>query len=537
MNIDLRTPCRVHFIGIGGISMSGFAELLVKNGFKVSGSDSNQSEITDRLEELGIRVNIGQRAANITDDVEVVVYTGAVKEDNEELMAARASKATVLERSAFIGELMKVFGDSLCISGSHGKTTTTSMMSVIELECGLNPTVSVGGILDAIGGNMRIGGSDNFILESCEYLNSFLKFNPTRAIILNIEAEHLDFFKDLDDIRESFKIFAKKIPADGALVINGEIEAYEELTKDLACRVYTYGICDSEEAGFAAGSITASPEESHAVGSSEADSEAFPADDSDSRNAALISDDSDCRNAALISDGTAASNTEALSSAGTASEAFPYDFTAASLNMRGDGFYSYDLYINGKKEAAVDLNVRGRHNVSNSLAAIAMSLDMGLELENILRGLRAFTGTRRRLELKGEVCGVKVYDDYAHHPSEIRATLAAANAMEHRELWVCFQPHTYSRTKFFLEDFARELSACDHVVLADIYAAREKDPGDISSKDIAKLLSDKYGKDVHHFSSFEEIENFLLQHCSGGDLLITMGAGNVVKVGETIVGA
>jgi UDP-N-acetylmuramate--alanine ligase len=463
--IDFDKPCRIHFIGIGGISMSGFAEYLHTLGFKVSGSDAQRSKITDRLEELGIEFFLGQRASNITSDIDVVIYTAAIAPDNDEFVEVKRKNIPMLNRAEMIGQVMLNFDNAIAVSGTHGKTTTTSLLSLIFMEEDLDPTISVGGILDAIGGNIRMGKSEHFITEACEYTNTFLQFNPKRAIILNIDADHLDFFKDLDDIRNSFHLFAKRIPKDGQLFINGEIDRYEELTSDLECEVLTYGIIDP----------------------------AYRKTD------------------------------------------LTYDIAADHITFDEQSIGSYDLYYKGKYIDRIRLNIIGLHNISNSLPAIGIALQIGIPVEIIKKALYSFHNSKRRFEHKGEIGGVTVIDDYAHHPTEVTATLTAAKNYPHKNLWCVFQPHTYSRTKQHLTEFAQALSLADKVVLADIYASREKDPGDISSADLANELV-KLGKEVHHFHSFDDIENFLLQNCMNGDLLITMGAGDIVTVGENLLG-
>ncbi len=463
--IDFNSPCRIHFIGIGGISMSGFAEYLHNIGYKVSGSDSHRSKITDHLADLGIQVAIGQRAANITADINVVVYTAAIREDNEEYIEVINRGIPMLNRAELIGQLMLNFDDAVAISGTHGKTTTTSMVSLIFMEGDLDPTISVGGILDAIGGNIRMGKSEHFIAEACEYTNSYHSFYPKRSIILNIDEDHMDFFKDLDDIRNSFHTFAKLLPENGQLFINGEIKNYEELTKDLACEVLTYGIIDPEYR-----------------------------------------------------------KTDRA-----------YDYAADNIEFDDLSTGSFDFYYKGQFVDRIKLNVIGIHNVSNSLPAIGLAMQVGVPMDKIKSALLKFHGAERRFEVKGEVGGVTVIDDYAHHPTEVTATLTAAKAYPHKTLWCVFQPHTYTRMRVHLKSFAESLCLADRVVLADIYAAREKDPGDISSKDLVREL-EKLGKEVHYFPCFDEIETFLLENCMNGDLLITMGAGDIVKVGESLLG-
>lgn len=463
--IDFGNPGRVHFIGIGGISMSGFAELLATKGFTVTGSDAKESKITRRLEALGIGVFYGNSADNIPAGCDVVVYTAAVKPDNPELMAAREREIPCIERSGLVGDVMLHYKRNFSIAGTHGKTTTTSMMSLVLLEAGLDPTISVGGVLDAIGGNMRNGGSDNFVIESCEYSDSFLHFHPTHAIITNVEAEHLDYFKTLENMRKSYRSFAELLPPEGLLVVNKDIPEYAELFSTVSCPIITYG----------------------------------------------------------------------LGSAPVCSGALGKYYSACDITYSDYDCGRYTLTCNGERLGQITLNVPGEHNVSNSVAVAAMALSCGISLESITAGLGKFKGTERRFEKKGEFNGVTVIDDYAHHPTEMRATLQAALKCPHKKLWVVFQPHTYSRTISFRQEICDALTLADGIVLADIYPAREKDPGTISSEMLARDISSKNSKDVYHFSSFEKIEDFLRQNCSTGDLLITMGAGDVVNIGEALI--
>ena len=455
--IDFHKPLHIHFIGIGGISMSGLAEILLGEDFVISGSDSKSSPLTQALEQKGATVYYGQRASNITDNVDVVVYTAAIHPDNPEFACAKEKGLPMLTRAELLGQIMRNYGTPIAISGTHGKTTTTSMVSHILLAGDCDPTISVGGILPAIGGNIRVGESETFVTEACEYTNSFLSFFPKISIILNMDADHLDFFKDIDDIRHSFRRFAELLPADGTLIINADTPKYEDIIRDLPCNVITYGL--------------------------EHDA----------------------------------------------------DYQAADITYDKYGHASFSVLRNGVKVGSYYLKVPGIHNVSNALAAIALGHLLGLSEEVIIKGLGSFTGTDRRFQYKGEVAGVTIIDDYAHHPTEIRATLTDAQKYPHKRLVLVFQPHTYSRTKAFLDDFAEVLSMADVIVLADIFAAREQNTFGVSSKDILERLTAK-GKDAHYFPSFEEIEKFLLKNCMNGDLLITMGAGNVVEIGESLLG-
>ncbi|MBQ8032220.1 MAG: UDP-N-acetylmuramate--L-alanine ligase [Butyrivibrio sp.] len=460
--IDFKNPVHVYFIGIGGISMSGLAQILIKEGFKISGSDSKESAMTRALESQQVKINYGQRAENISsaDKIDVVVYTAAVHPDNPEFAAAKEAGIPMLTRAELLGQIMKQYALPVAISGTHGKTTTTSMVSKILLEADTDPTLSIGGVFKDIGGNIRVGQSEYFVTEACEYTNSFLSFFPKISVISNIDADHLDFFKDLEDIRHSFRKFAELLPADGTLVISGDIENVDEITHDLPCTIVTYGSSDK------------------------------------------------------------------------------FDYYPTDIVYDDHGNPSFTAHLPMGKELKIKLAVPGIHNVYNALAAIAVSTVLNIEDKHIVSGLSLFGGTSRRFEYKGEIGGVTIIDDYAHHPTEIKATLTAAKNYPHEKIWCVFQPHTYTRTKALLDEFAEALSLADHVVLADIYAAREKDDLGISSRTLAdKIVS--LGHECNYFptlSNFNEIEKFLLQNCTKGDLLITMGAGDVVKIGDELLG-
>ncbi len=454
--IDFNKPQTIHFIGIGGISMSGLAEILMDEGFTVSGSDAHRSELTEHLEKRGAVLYYGQKAENIRDGIDAVVYTAAIHPDNPELLEVQRRNIPLLTRAELLGQMMKNYKNAIAIAGTHGKTTTTSMVTEIFLQAEKDPTISVGGILHSIGGNIRVGGPEFFVTEACEYTNSFLSFYPTMAMILNIEEDHLDFFKDIHDIRNSFRLFAEKVPENGAVIINGDIENHTEITAGVKGRVITFG--HGTENDYTADNIT-------------------------------------------------------------------YDEYARP---------SFELVVRGEKKGRLTLGVPGEHNVYNALAAVAVSVENGLSYEVIAKGLASFTGTDRRFEKKGVFNGVTIIDDYAHHPQEIEATLTAARNYPHNRIWCVFQPHTYSRTKAFLSGFAEALSLADCVVLADIYAARETDTLGVSSEDIVQLLKKK-GVDAWYLPTFPEIEKFILEHCIPGDLLITMGAGDIVKVGENLL--
>ena len=454
--VDFSTPRHVHFIGIGGISMSGLAEILLGKGFRISGSDNNASALTKHLEEAGAVVMIGQSADHISPDTDLVVYTAAIHPDNPEFIAAKEQGIPMLSRAQLLGQIMQNYDLPINIAGTHGKTTTTSMCAHILMRAGLDPTVTLGGILPSIGGNIRVGGTKYFVAEACEYTNSFLSFFPKIELILNVDADHLDFFKDLDDIASSFHRFAALIPEDGTLIINRDTAKYDVVTDHLACGIITYSL-----------------------------------------------------------------NGDA-------------DYTAEDVHFNENGCASFVCLERGKPIGDFRLCIPGMHSVSNSLAVIALSRKLGLSPEIIAQGIADFHGADRRFERKGTAFGATIIDDYAHHPTEIRAIITAALQTPHKKLWVVFQPHTYTRTKALLPEFADALSLADHIVLSDIYAAREVNTVGISSEDLRAEI-EKRGTRADYFSSFEEILEFLKTQLKEGDLLITMGAGNIVDVGEDLL--
>ncbi len=458
MEIDFNKSQHVYFMGIGGISMSGLAKILLSRGFKVSGSDRAPSELTDQLEKEGAQVHIGQRASNITEDIDLVVYTAAIHADNPEFIRCKELSLPMMSRAEFLGLLMKNYSSSVAISGTHGKTTTSSMAGEILMASDLDPTLSIGGILPSINGNIRIGESGYFLTEACEYTNSFLSLFPKYGVILNIEEDHLDFFKDLNEIRTSFKRFGELLPADGVLLINAGIKDYKEITDSLSCKVVT----------FAKGN--------------EGD----------------------------------------------------YYFSDLHLSKEGYSVFNFNTPTGAKIE--VTLRVPGEHNVLNAVAALALADILNLDLTISAKALFGFEGAKRRFEYKGSLKGVNIFDDYAHHPTEIKATLQAASTYPHKNMWVVFQPHTYSRTKAFMDEFAEALALSDNVVLTDIYAARENDNLGISSEDLMQKIK-ALGKNCWHFKNFSDIEDFLLQNCIPEDMLITMGAGDVLKIGENLLGS
>lgn len=443
---------KVHMIGIGGISMSGLAEILMHKGVKISGSDLIESEITKRLESKGATIYYSHAGSNI-DNPDLVVYTAAVSNDNPEIVEAAKRNIPTIERSELLGAIMDQFQNCIAVSGTHGKTTTTSMISSILLEAGLDPTIHVGGLLDLIGGNTRIGGSDYFIAEACEYKNSFLHFRPSLAIVLNIDADHLDFFKDVDDIRKSFESFLGNVRSPGTIILNIDDPQTKTVLKVLTRPVITYGINSADA-----------------------------------------------------------------------------DWSCENVTFK-QGYANATIMHKKSRWASINLAVPGLHNVSNVLAAIAACHSLGVSKSAIINGLEKFKGTHRRLEDKGIIYGIRVMDDYAHHPTEIQASLSAVRALATNRLFCIFQPHTYTRTFELIDDFSRSFAQADTVIVTDIYAAREKDTGIISSRVLNDRINLNTGNSVY-LPKFDDIVKFLHENATAGDLVITMGAGNVYRVGE-----
>jgi UDP-N-acetylmuramate--alanine ligase len=444
---------RIHFVGIGGISMSGLAEILASQGYIITGSDMKASSIIQKLEKMGIKITIGHHAENVTG-ADLIVYTAAVKGSNPELVAAAQAGIPCIDRATLLGEIMKKYPESIAVSGTHGKTTTTSMISMIMLEEGLDPTIHIGGELDAIGGTTRIGGSSYFVAEACEYTGSFLKFYPFLAVILNIEYDHADYFKNFDQVKDTFLRFAKLVPDDGFLLACGDDPSAAAIMEKVSCNKATFGLQNDR-----------------------------------------------CT------------------------------WSAADITFDNMGCASYTLLYHNEPVIEIKLKVPGIHNVSNSIAAIAACNIMGCSLASAAKALLKFGGTHRRFELKGISEGITVIDDYAHHPSEVAATLKAAQSYAHSRIWCVFQPHTYTRTKFLMEEFSTAFEDADIIIVADIYAAREADTGEVNSGMLADRISSK-GKQTLYIKGFENIVEYLDKNASSGDLIITMGAGDIYKVGE-----
>lgn len=442
---------KIHLIGIGGVSMSALGELLASKGVPVTGSDRQSSDTTKKLEGLGITIVYAHLPENV-GGAALVIRTAAVHDDNPEIVRAHELGIPVMERAEAWGELMLDYENVICLAGTHGKTTTTSMMTMIAIEAALDPTVMVGSHLPAIDGTLRVGGNKYFVAESCEYCNSFLKFHPTVAVVLNVEEDHLDFFSGIDDIIASFHSFCALTPQTGLLVLNGDDENALRCAQGLERTIYTFGTT--------------------------AQSRVF---------AENITDE--------------------------------------------NGYFRFDVRVDGVHYARVALSVPGYHNMMNALACCAVSHFMGVSGEAAAQGLARFTGSSRRFQKIGTMaCGACVVDDYAHHPSEMKATFAAAQKMNFDRILCVFQPHTFSRTKALFPDFIDALKDCDAVVLAPIYAAREQNRSGVSSRDLEKALPNAVA-----LQEFDEIEAYLRKHARRGDLVLTMGAGNINEIAYSIV--
>lgn len=439
---------RVHLAGIGGVSMCPLAEVLHGMGLQVQGSDMNDSATVEHLRSLGIPVHIGHVAGDI-NGAEFLIRTAAIHDDNPEIAAAHCQGIPVFERAEAWGAIMQHYENAVCIAGTHGKTTTTSMTTHVFMAAQADPTVMIGGTLPMLHSGYRVGRGDTIILESCEYCNSFLHFFPTVAVILNVDADHLDFFKDLEDIKASFRRFAQLVPADGHIVANADDANAMDALRGLP--LFTFG----------------------------------------------LEREADCR--------------------------------AENLQLH-HGMPSFDVVVRGERYAHLTLHVAGRHNVLNALAAAAAAYVLGLPGQAVEQGLAAFTGAGRRFEYKGEYNGAKVYDDYAHHPGELHALLQMAKGLGYDRVICAFQPHTYTRTKALFNEFIRELGQADQVVLSEIYAAREKNTIGISSRDLAEQLPHAVC-----CASLPQVTETLRAMAQPGDLILTVGAGDIYTAGEALV--
>ena len=453
--VDIKTffkpGTRVHLAGIGGVSMCPLAEVLAGMGLQVQGSDMSESDTVRQLRAQGIPVAVGHSAENLKDCA-LVIRTAAIHDDNPEIAGAIARGIPVYERAQAWGAIMQHYQNAVCISGTHGKTTTTSMATHIFMAAQADPTVMIGGTLPLLHSGYRVGRGDTIILESCEYCNSFLNFFPTVAVILNVDADHLDFFKDLADIEHSFHAFADLVPQRGYIISNADDPGAREAVKGLSHPVFTFGIADP---------------------------------------------DADC--------------------------------TAHNVAFH-DGCPTFDVVIRGETYAHVELHIAGRHNILNSLAAASAAYVLGIPGSAVEEGLATFHGAGRRFERKGTFHGADVFDDYAHHPAELHALLTTAQSMGYERVICAFQPHTYTRTKALFDDFVRELQLPDVTILAEIYAAREKNDIGISSQDLAAKIPGAV-----YCSTLDQVADQLAELARPGDLILTVGAGDIFRAGEKLL--
>lgn len=459
---ELKDNDNIHFIGIGGISMSGLAHIALDHGFRVSGSDWNESPITKQLEALGADIVYGHGAVNENGikKAALVVYTAAAKEDNPEMVLARGEKKRVIDRAEFLGAIMKNYTHAVGVAGTHGKTTTTSMLAHALVYAELDPTISVGGELDLIGGNIRAGGREYFVTEACEYTNSFLKFYPTIALITNVEEDHLDFFSGIDEIIESFRKFAMLTRDAGKVVAMGGDKNVKKALEGTGLDIITYGMTGE------------------------------------------------------------------------------FDYYPENLSCHA-GYPVFDVMHGGKKICRISLNVPGEHNVLNALATIAVCDILGVDPLTAAKGIETFHGTHRRFEKKGFVnrggseINAVVIDDYAHHPTEIKATLKAASSFPHNRIRCVFQPHTYSRTRTLWKEFTEAFDDCDELILTHIYAAREVFDGVTRPEKLADEIAAR-GIDAKYMDNFDDIAQYIKDTARDGDIIFTMGAGDVTAIGAML---
>lgn len=457
LDIDISKVRKVHCIGIGGIGLSAVAEILNNQGYEVTGSDPKSSIVTDHLESLGIKIYKEHSPSNVKG-ADLLVYSNAISEDNPEMREASRLRIPKITRAEMLGIIMKKYDHSIAICGTHGKTTTTSMVSLIIRGAKLKPTILIGAELEDIHGNVEIGSNEYFVTEACEYMDSFLHLYPNIGVVLNIDSDHLDYFKDVEHIVTSFKKFVSEIPDDGVVIAFSENPFMGDVIK-AAKNVITYGFNDDN------------------------------------------------------------------------------DYSAKNVSFDDNGLARYDVYYKGIKQCHIDLNVPGEHNVLNSLAAFATCRYIGIEPEVISEILHEFKGADRRFDFVGKMkCGAYVIDDYAHHPTEIKATISATSNVKHKRSICIFQPHTYTRTKALFDEFIDAFEGLDLLVITDIYAAREKDIYGVSSKQLVEKIRENHpDMTAYYIKDFDEIKDFIIDNAKRDDIVITMGAGDVYKISEMLI--
>ena len=455
MMVKLGHTKHLHFVGIGGIGMSGLAELLLNQGYTVSGSDMTETDITQNLQKMGGQIYVGHSAENI-GNADVVVHSSAVKSDNPEIEAANEKGIPVIRRAEMLAELVRLKPYAVAVAGTHGKTTTTSIAGMVMTEAGLDPTIIVGGVVRSLATNARLGDGDYIVAEADEFDRSFLTLSPTIAIITNIEIEHLDIYKDLDDIKNTFLTFASRVPFYGAVIACIDEPHLREILPDIKKRVITYGLDESAEV--------------RAV-----------------------------------------------------------DISYESGESR------FDLFNDGDDLGEIRLHLPGVHNVKNALGVIALALELDIPFDIVAKTLNEFEGVRRRFEIKKRIAGMMIVDDYAHHPTEVKSSLSAAQTGWNRRVIAVFQPHLYSRTRDFKDEFGSSFNHADVVIITDIYPAREAPIEGVTGKLIADAVESSGHKEVHYLPEKEKIADFLMEFATEGDMIITIGAGDINKVGEEFI--
>ena len=443
---------RVHMIGIGGSSMSGLAEMLLKEGYTVTGSDNANSHAVERLRDMGIQVHVGHAAENVPGAA-LLIFSAAISPENPERQEARRLGIPEMERSTLLGQLMRGHKNAVCVCGAHGKTTTSSMIAETLLECGMDPTVHIGGRLDALGGGSRIGQKDVFVAEACEFHGSFLEMHPTVAVVLNIDADHLDWYGDIEHIEQAFGQFLSLLPPNGVALGWGEDARVRRLFQALPQETRFFGLQKEN------------------------------------------------------------------------------DYYPENLEYSDTGCPRYDIMFRGEKLARAELRVAGEFNVINSLAAFAAAHVVGAEPAAAAASLCRFAGVHRRFEFTGLIDGVKMYHDYGHNPAEMKAALSVGRQQRPKRLWAVMQPHTYSRVKALFQDYLTCTQAADFTLVTDIYAARERDPGDIKAEMVVEGMR-AHGVNAVHTPTFDDTEKYLRAHWQPGDLVLTMGCGNINLLNE-----
>jgi UDP-N-acetylmuramate--alanine ligase len=458
--ISLQDIHRIYFVGIGGTSMSGLAMMSLLKGFYVSGSDMRPCVYTEKLEEAGITVHIGHDANNVPAESDLVVYSAAINQQNAELVRARELGVPTLERSYFLGLISEYYPKTIAVSGTHGKTTTSSLVSLMLYRAGVDPSISIGGTLPQIGGNSRVGNSEYFVIEACEFIDSFLHSRHSMGVILNIEEDHLDYFTGgIEQIIGSFSKFAHIIPDEGLLIANADDPNVLRVIETSTCRVETFGFGEGR------------------------------------------------------------------------------DWRAVNITYDKFGKPTFDVLFKGAPYATFSLNIPGAHNVMNSLSVIALGHELGVDVDVVHSVFEEFKGAKRRFEFRGEELGVKVFEDYAHHPTELRVTIEACKNYEHKKLWVVFQPHTYSRTYFLFDGFVDAVGSADEVIFNDIYSDREPNNWNVFSEDLCEKVIERHHVPTRVITEFSDIVDYVCAHAESGDIVLVAGSQSINQVAYDLIEA